>query len=88
MEFEFDTSKSFTNAAKHGIDFEEATALWDDPRLVILPSKYPDEQRYLAVGAVQGRHWTAIFTERSGRTRLISVRRARKEEVQLYEQHE
>ena len=81
VEFEFDADKSSTNAAKHGIGFEEATALWDDSRLVILPS------RYLAVGAVHGRHWTAIFTQRSGRTRPISIRRARKEEVQLYEPH-
>lgn len=88
MEFEFDSQKSDTNAEKHGIDFVDAQGLWGDPGLVILPSRFPDEPRYLAIGKLRGLYWTAIFTERSDRARLISVRRSRKEEKQLYERNQ
>lgn len=88
MEFEFDSQKSDTNALKHGLDFDHAQELWSDPGLVILPSRFADEPRYLAIGKLKSRHWTAIFTERADRVRLISVRRSRKEEKQLYERNQ
>ena len=87
MEFEYDLDKSRANAVKHGIDFEQARSLWGDSCLIILPSKFPDEPRFLAIGAIEGRHWTAIYTERSDRVRLISVRRSREEERALYERN-
>ena len=87
VEFEYDPAKSSRNAEKHGIRFDEAVVLWDDPSLLILPSRYPDEPRFLAIGAIEGKHWTAIFTERVDRTRLISVRRSRDAEADLYERN-
>jgi hypothetical protein len=84
MEFEYDWRKSEINRRKHGIDFERAQRLWEDPGLVILPSRFPDEPRFLAIGRIGNVHWTAIFTERSDFIRLISVRRAREEERILY----
>jgi len=87
MEFEFDPAKSDANKAKHGIDFTEAQKLWDDTGLMILPSKHPDEMRYLAIGLIETQHWTAIFTERSECIRLISVRRSRENEKAIYEQN-
>ena len=85
MPFEFDSDKSAANRAKHGIAFEEAQALWSDPFLIEAPARTTDEPRWLAVGRIEGRHWTAIYTRRGGNIRIISVRRSRKEEVEAYE---
>ena len=83
--FEFDAAKSESNRAKHGIDFVEAQGLWNDPMLLEIPAKTEDEPRYLVVGSIEGTHWSAIMTYRRANVRLISVRRARTEEVALYE---
>ena len=85
MEFEFDTDKSAANAAKHGIDFVQAQRLWQDPVRVEIPARTGDEPRWLVVGRIEGRHWSAVVTRRQERTRIISVRRSRDEEVALYE---
>ena len=83
--FEFDPTKSESNKKKHGIDFVEAQALWDDPDLIEVPAKTVDETRFLVVGKISGRHWSGIITYRGGKTRIISVRPSKKEEVQIYE---
>ena len=83
--YEFDTSKSESNRLKHGIDFVDAQALWDDPMLLEIPARTDDEPRYLVVGLINGRHWSAVITYREANIRLISVRRARADEVALYE---
>jgi len=85
MEFEFDPAKSAINRVKHGLDFEQAQSLWDDARLLLADARTSDEARFLAVGMLGNHHWSAIFTVRSGRIRLISVRRARAEEIDRYE---
>lgn len=85
MEFEFDESKSLANKAKHGIDFVDAQALWADDRLLEVQARTDDEPRFLVVGRIPGGYWSAIITYRGNRTRLISVRRSRPEEVALYE---
>jgi uncharacterized DUF497 family protein len=83
--FEFDDTKSDSNRTKHGIDFVEARALWNDPMLLEIPAKTDDEPRYLMIGLIGGKHWSAVITYRGANVRLISVRRARTEEVALYE---
>lgn len=83
--FEFDEEKSHANASKHGIDFVAAQALWCDPYLIEIPAKTVDEPRFLVIGRINGKHWSAVVTHRSERIRLISVRRSRPEEVALYE---
>lgn len=85
VEFEYDENKNQGNKLKHGIDFEEAQALWNDPARLEIPAKNTDETRHLIIGVIDRRHWSAIVTYRDQRIRLISVRRARKEEVKLYE---
>ena len=85
MEFEFDEAKSQANKSKHGIDFVEAQALWLDEMLVEIPARTKDEPRFVVVGMISGRHWSAVITYRGERIRLISVRRARVEEVSIYE---
>ena len=83
--FEFDAAKSESNRMKHGIDFVEAQILWNDPMLLEIPAKTDDEPRYLMIGLIDGKHWSAVMTYRGVNVRLISVRRARHEEVALYE---
>ncbi len=85
MEFEFDEAKSRTNKSKHGIDFVEAQALWLDEMLVEIPARTEDEPRFVVVGMISEKHWSAVITYRDERVRLISVRRARAEEVAIYE---
>ncbi len=85
MEFEFDPAKSASNKKKHGIDFLEAQASWDDPDLVEIPTKTAGEKRFLVVAKILGKHWSAITTWRRRRIRIISVRRSRQEEVEIYE---
>jgi uncharacterized DUF497 family protein len=85
MEFEFDESKSRTNKARHGIDFVAAQALWEDMDLLEVPAKTEDEPRAIVIGKIGEKHWSAIITWRKDRIRIISVRRSRREERELYE---
>ena len=83
--FEFDPVKSRSNVVKHNIDFVEAQLLWNDPMLLEIAAKTEDEPRYLVIGLIEGKHWSAVITYRGTTIRLTSVRRARTEEVALYE---
>ena len=85
MGFEFDPQKSDQNLAKHGIDFIEAQRLWNDQNLLEIPARTEDEPRFMVIGQVNAKHWSAVITHRSDNIRIISVRRSRAEEVVLYE---
>jgi uncharacterized protein len=83
--FEYDPEKSAANLAKHGIDFEQAQALWDDDDRLVILSSSPDEVRWMVVGRILERHWTAVYTNRDAAIRIISVRRSRDNEVKDYD---
>jgi hypothetical protein len=85
VEFDFDPAKSAANKEKHGLDFVEAQALWEDTRRVEVPARTEDEPRFVVIGMIAGKHWSAVMTYRGDKVRLISVRRARDEEVAIYE---
>lgn len=85
MEFEFDPKKSRSNQKKHGIDFAEAQILWDDIDLLIIPARTVDEPRFVVIGMIGNTHWSGVITHRDDRIRIISVRRSRHEEIELYE---
>jgi uncharacterized DUF497 family protein len=88
VQFEYDPNKSEANKEKHGIDFEEAKALWSDPRAVEFLGRVKDydEVRLVRIGRIGGRGWAAVFTIRGPDVvRLISVRRARRDERRFYE---
>jgi uncharacterized DUF497 family protein len=85
MEFEFDPAKSELNKAKHGLDFEGAQALWNDPDGIGFPAKSDDEDRFALIAMLQQKLWVAFYTPRENRIRIISVRRARTNERKLYE---
>ena len=85
MRFEFDGAKSAANKVKHGIDFFEAQALWNDPDRVEGPGRSTDEPRFQLVGQIGKAIWTATVTYRHQETiRIISVRRARHNEEASY----
>jgi len=83
--FVFDPQKSELNFAKHGIDFIDAQQPWNDPNLLEIPARTLDEPRFLVLGLIASRHWSAVMTYRDDDIRIISVRRSRAEEVALYE---
>jgi uncharacterized protein len=85
VDFEFDEEKSRSNQEKHGIDFVDAQALWLDEMHVEVPARTEDEPRFLVVGMIGEKHWSAVVTYRNRRVRIISVRRSRREEVAIYE---
>lgn len=85
MSFEYDEEKSAANKDKHGLDFEEAQELWRDPDLLEIPARTTDEPRWIVIGKLGGKHWSAVITRRGDNIRLISVRRSRDEEVETYE---
>jgi hypothetical protein len=83
--YEFDDNKSRANLEKHGIDFQAAQELWKDPDLLEFRAISNDEDRYLVIGLIGAKHWSAVITYRNEKIRLISVRRSRRTEVELYE---
>lgn len=90
MDFEYDPAKSDENKRKHGIDFEEAQALWDDPALLEIPARVSDEPRWLVIGRINlgkigEKLWSAFITRRGEKVRIISVRRSRDKEAAIYE---
>ena len=84
MEFEYDPKKSRSNKRKHGIDFEESQTLWFDFNRLEVQARSDDEPRYALIAMLNGKLWTAFYTIRNGRIRLISVRCSRKGEGELY----
>ena len=86
MEFEFDEKKSRGNLGKHGIDFSQAQFLWLDPKRLQVTARSESEPRFALIALYDNLLWTAIFTVREERIRIISVRRSRHEEEQGYHQ--
>ena len=82
--FEFAERKSRLNKLKHGIDFVEAQAVWLDEALTELRARSGIEPRFIVIGRIGGKHWTAVVTYRGDMVRLISVRRSRAKEVETY----
>lgn len=85
MEFEFDPKKSGSNKKKRGIDFHEYQKIWYDPGYIEIPVRVDDEPRFLVIGKILGKHWSGVITYRKEKIRIISVRRSRKVEVEIYE---
>jgi len=85
MKYEWDEGKSKINQDKHGINFEAAKNLWLDEDQIEIYAPYPIEDRRIIIAKYHNKIWAAIYTIRDGTIRIISVRRARKREVDLYE---
>ena len=85
MTFEFDPLKSCSNKEKHEIDFHQAQHLWLDPERIIVPARTLNETRYLMVARYNGAYWSAIYTVRGDEIRIISVRKSRQNEKEIYQ---
>ena len=85
LEFEFDPAKSAANLVKHGIDFTAAQSIWRDSHRIEVPARTTDEPRWMVIGQIDGRCWSAVVTYRDEQVRIISVRRSREGEVAIYE---
>ncbi|MDF1817046.1 MAG: BrnT family toxin [Immundisolibacteraceae bacterium] len=83
--FEYDDEKSVVNLEKHGIDFVMAQELWRDPELLEIQAKSENELRFLIIARMANKHWSAEVTHRGSAIRIISVRRSRRTEIELYE---
>ena len=66
MLYEWDKAKNRTNIAKHGVDFADAVAVFEDPLALTMPDPESlGEPRFIALGAdASGRHLVVVFTER------------------------
>lgn len=82
--FEFDKNKSESNERKHGISFESARRLWQDPNGIEIPARWVDEPRFFLIAQLEKDLWSAVFTFRENRIRIISVRKARDNEKEIY----
>jgi uncharacterized DUF497 family protein len=82
--FEYDPAKSQANKLKHGIDFEQAQELWNDENAIEGEAKTKGEKRFYRTGSIGERQWTAIFTYREARIRIVSVHHARDREKLAY----
>jgi hypothetical protein len=82
--FEFDKNKSRSNKVKHGIDFTMAMKLWNDPNRLEIPAQWVNESRYLLIAVLEEEYWSAVFTKRNNKIRIISVRKSRKYEKEIY----
>ncbi len=85
MKYEYDNNKSLSNKQKHGIDFEEAKLLWSDDRMIEITTSYEDEERFINIGKIDTKFYTVVTTLRADKIRIISARRARKKEIEIYE---
>jgi len=88
VSFEWDEEKNKLNQKSHGIAFEDAKFVFNDPQKVVLPDLYHSgrEERWLVIGLVN-RVLFVVFTERGENIRLISARSATKAEERLYDDH-
>jgi uncharacterized DUF497 family protein len=83
VSFEWDERKNLLNRAKHGVDFEDAVEVFYGP-IIFRQSNRNNEERWIAIGSLENRLIAVIFTRRTDVIRIISARRARKNEEREY----
>jgi uncharacterized protein len=83
--FDWDPAKNASNEAKHGLSLAAASALWAGP-VFTMTSNRPGELRHLAIGLIEGCHWTVVYAPRGDQFRLISARRSRENEKTLLQE--
>ena len=89
LEFRWDRGKADANLEKHGVSFEEASAVFGDPLSITVPDPdhSEDEARFVLVGqSFRGKHLVVVHSEREGGIRIVSARLATRRERRDYEQ--
>ncbi|TVQ77465.1 MAG: BrnT family toxin [Bradymonadales bacterium] len=86
LQFEWDPKKSNANKKKHGVSFKEAIQLWNGPHLTVdsIAKSEDGEERGATIGFLANELYTAIWTKRKNKRRLISVRRSRDGEKKVF----
>jgi len=89
QDFEWDEAKAASNLAKHGISFDEVIHVFNDPGHVVYETsrEVDREDRFKAVGLIGASLFTVVFTGRGGARRIISGRRANRNEERRYADH-
>lgn len=83
--FTWDETKRKANLAKHGIDFRNATSIFDGPLVTVEDTRENyGELRYVALGLLQGIVVSLVYAERSDQVRIISIRKALKHETRFF----
>ena len=86
-DFEWDEAKNRLNIAKHGIDFVDVPRMLQGPLLVRRDDRGTyGEERWIAMGDLDGGVIVTVYTQRGPRLRIISARRANRRERTIYEQ--
>jgi uncharacterized protein len=86
VEFEWDPNKAAGNLRKHGVRFAEAATVFEDDAMLTMPDDNPEEPRFVAIGMGSlGRILVVIYTIRGDRVRIISARKATRQEQSQYE---
>ncbi len=87
MSYQWDPVKAKSNVKKHGLEFADSTGVFDDPEAITMEdSDSEGEKRFLSIGLdVLGRIIVVTYTYRGDDIRLISARKATKQEVRIYE---
>ncbi len=91
LQFEWDENKATANYQRHGISFDEAKTVFNDPFSITIadPEHSLDEERYIDIGlSSRGRVLVVVYTERKSKIRIISCRQATTRERKTYEQQE
>jgi len=83
-DFEWDSGKNESNKKKHGLSFEQGSSVFDDSNRLQKINVRGTERRYLTIGKAFKVLMTVIYTVRNLAFRIISVRRARKDEREAY----
>ena len=86
MKFEWDERKRRSNLEKHGLDFLDVGTIFESPYPAVPSAHKSGEERFLAVGLLEGRYVTVVYTVRDKGVRVISFRRARYEERKKYQE--
>ena len=85
VEFEWDANKAANNFSKHGVRFAEAVTVFEDDAMLTMPDDIPEEERFAAIGMGSlGRILVVIYTTRGDRVRIISARKATRQERSQY----
>jgi uncharacterized DUF497 family protein len=85
MKFEWDENKRQINITKHGIDFIDAQKIFDYDTVIIEDDRFNyGEQRFIAIGLLNGKTIVVIYTEIGNKIRIISARKATKNEQRIY----
>lgn len=85
MEFEWDENKAQANLRKHRVDFADAATVLSDERAIVISDDEPDEERYVVLGMdALGRVLVVVYTPRGDQIRLLSARRATRNERAQY----